>query len=103
MCYAICSTPLNQIELFCASDVKLPWIEFIGPFLLLLLLCFKSHLGLRGLYIGPFGARAGKAEMTLEAVVTFDGGEEDEEGEDDGDDEDEDIDDHEVAIHKVFD
>ena len=55
------------------------------------------------MYIGPFGARAGKAEMTLEAVVTFDGGEEDEEGEDDGDDEDEDIDDHEVAIHKVFD
>ena len=77
---SLASTP-GLIVLFCAADLKS---------------VHHCHLGLRGLYIGPFGARAGKAEMTLEAVVTFGG--EDEDGQDDSDDEDEDIDDDEVPL-----
>ena len=38
------------------------------------------------MYIGPFGAPAGKAEMTLEAVVTFGGGDEGDVGGDEGGD-----------------
>ena len=57
---SLASTP-GLIVLFCAADLKS---------------VHHCHLGLRGLYIGPFGARAGKAEMTLEAVVTFGGGDE---------------------------
>ena len=57
---SLASTP-GLIVLFCAASLKS---------------VHHCHLGLRGLYIGPFGARAGKAEMTLEAVVTFGGGDE---------------------------
>ena len=47
------------------------------------------------MYIGPFGVRAGSAEMTLEAVVTFGHDEEGEDCEDDDEDEDRDDDDEE--------
>ena len=63
----------------------------------------ENYLGLRGLYIGPFGARAGNAEMTLDAVVTFGGEDEDDEDcEDDveegGHNDDDDADDGELPL-----